>query len=364
MDKHKIKLSFISADSSIKQAINKLNETGHRILFVTDQEERLTGTVTDGDIRRGIVNGIQLIDPVSGIMNTKFLSIKADAPDKAEAARLLMHKYLINHIPVIDAQGKIVDVISWLDCLNPETSPQHKTVEKFEHTVVIMAGGKGTRLDPFTKILPKPLVPIKDKPIIEHIMDRFFANGFSRFILIINYKKEMIKSYFSDNTLPYEIELVEEQRYCGTAGGLSLLKNKINGAFIVTNCDTLLEGEYADFINWHKDHKNLLTIVGSHKEIEVPYGVLNMQNGFLVDIDEKPKIDLFINTGTYIFEPELLDCIDDGAYIDMDKFIERVKTSQNEKVGVYPHWGGWLDLGQWDEYKRSLKKIGEYPDEL
>ncbi len=364
MDKDKIKQSFISADSSIKQAINRLNETGHKILFVTTPDEALTGTVTDGDIRRGIVNGMQLTDTVSGIMNTKFFSIKADSPDKTGEAERLMQKHLISHIPVLDKRGKITDVISWIDCLNLEIAPQRKTRETSNNVVVIMAGGKGTRLDPFTKILPKPLVPIRDKPIIEHIMDRFFVNGFSRFILIVNYKKEMIKSYFSDTKLPYNIEFADEEEYSGTVGGLSLLRNKIDSTFIVTNCDTILEGEFSDFFNWHKEHNNLLTIIGSHKEIEVPYGVLSMNNGVLLEIDEKPKIDLFINTGTYIFEPSLMDYIADGEHIDMDKFIAKVKAAHNERVGVYPHWGGWLDLGQWDEYRKSLKKIGECTDEL
>ncbi|RJQ53086.1 MAG: CBS domain-containing protein [Nitrospiraceae bacterium] len=364
MEKGKIKLLCTPPDTSIKNAIRTLNETGGKILFVTDAEDALLGTMTDGDIRRGIINGMQLTDGVSGIMNTKFFSIRAQGPDSLREAGQLMQKHLISHIPVLDDNRRIIDVISWLDCLNPETEPPHKARDKFRNTVVIMAGGKGTRLDPFTKILPKPLVPIRDKPVIEHIMDRFFINGFSKFILVINYKKEMIKSYFSESKLPYEIEFVEEQDYCGTAGGISLLKNKIEGAFIVTNCDTFLEGEYSDFINWHENHNNFLTIIGSHKEIEVPYGVLRMNNGSLLEINEKPRIDLFINTGTYIFEPDLFDFIKENERIDMDKLIERVKTEHGDRVGVYPHWGGWFDLGQWDEYKRSLKKIGEYPDEL
>jgi len=195
-------------------------------------------------------------------------------------------------------------------------------------------------------------------------MDRFYKNGFNKFILILNYKKEMIKLYFGENNLPYNISFVEENDYCGTAGGLSLLKNTLKQTFIVTNCDTILEGEYIDFLNWHKERRNLMTIVGSHKEITVPYGVLNMGDGSLVGIDEKPKIDLFVNTGTYIFEPVILDLINENEHIDMDKFIARVKDSHNAKVGVFPHWGGWFDIGQWDEYRRSLKHIGEQSDEL
>ncbi len=342
----------------------RLNETGTRILFVVDKSSHLTGTVTDGDIRRGIINGSSLGDSLSGIMNRDYLFVSADSKERDSLARDLMQKHLVNHIPALDRQGNIKDVISWTDSIEKGTKALPVTHEAYANPVVIMAGGRGTRLDPFTKILPKPLVPLNDKPVIEHIMDKFYLNGFSRFILILNYKKEMIRTYFSNTSLPYKIEFVDEEKYCGTAGGLSLLRSHLQTSFIVTNCDTILEGNYSDFFKWHREHGNMLTIIGSHKEIEVPYGVLSMNNGRLIDIDEKPRIDLFINTGTYIFEPSMMDYIPDREYLDMDKLIERVKSEQNDHIEVYPHWGGWLDLGQWDEYRKSLKKIGECTDGL
>jgi len=364
MDKLKLKTLQIPADTSIKQAMQKLNDTATKILFVMGENSMLLGTVTDGDIRRGIIRGISLSSSVQEIMSRKFISISADSAHMHKRAREFMHKYLIEHIPVVDSKGIVRDVISWTDCLDSGASHQAETQGPLHTPVIIMAGGKGTRLDPFTKILPKPLIPIGNKPIIEHIMDRFHRNGFNKFIVILNYKKDMIKMYFSENSLPYDISFVEEGDYLGTAGGLSLLKNRFNETFIVTNCDTILEGDYADFFNWHRKMQNVMTIVGSHKEITVPYGVLSMNDGSLNGIDEKPKIDLFVNTGTYVFEPQILQSITEKEHLDMDKLIGKIREKHQDKVGVYPHWGGWFDIGQWDEYRRSLEHIQGQTDDL
>jgi NDP-sugar pyrophosphorylase family protein len=175
---------------------------------------------------------------------------------------------------------------------------------------------------------------------------------------VVNYKKEMIKTYFSETGLPYTVEFVEEQKYYGTVGGLFLLKGELNSTFVLTNCDTILEGNYLGFLKWHKEKRNLLTIIGSHKEITLPYGVLDMNNGSFIGIDEKPKFDLFINTGTYLCEPELFTFIKENEHLDMDKLLDRIKAAYKDRIGVYPHWDGWFDIGQWDEYRESLKKIG------
>jgi NDP-sugar pyrophosphorylase family protein len=256
----------------------------------------------------------------------------------------------------------VQEVLLWTDLLGEDVRPSVAAVP--DVPVIIMAGGKGTRLDPFTKILPKPLIPFQDKPIIEHIMDRFYASGFSRFMLIVNYKKEIIKMYFAENALPYEIQFIEEDDYYGTAGGLYLLESVIKNTFIMTNCDTLLQGDCSDFLKWHKDRNNLMTIVGSHREITVPYGVLKMNNGNLFTMIEKPKMDLFINTGTYVFDPDIFNYITERKVMNMDELINVVRVDQENRIGVYPHWGGWFDLGQWDEYNKSLKIIGGHLNEI
>lgn len=356
MDKDKLKSLLIPTDTTIKQAMQKLSETAEKIVFVVGAGDKLLGTITDGDIRRGIIKGIALTDSVREVMKEKFISIADNSPNAVKKAKKLMQQHQIGELPVVDGSGVITDVIFWIDLLSYKVPPQTQVLR--ENPVVIMAGGKGTRLDPFTKILPKPLIPLGEKPIIEHIMDHFYKNGFYRFILILNYKKEMIKVYFSENKLPYKIKFIEESQFYGTAGGLSLVKGKIKSPFIVTNCDTILTGDYADFLTWHEEKKNLMTIVGTHREITIPYGVLKMKDDVLLNMDEKPKFDMFINTGTYIIDPSVLDIINENEYLDMDKLILRIKTHHSGRLGVYPHWGGWLDVGQWEEYRKSLRELG------
>jgi UTP-glucose-1-phosphate uridylyltransferase len=358
MEKERLKSLLISPQSTIKEAIQRLNETSLKILFITDAQKRLLGTLTDGDIRRGIITGLLLTAHVESVMKRKFISLTMNTPNIQDEAKRLMQQHMIEHVPVVNENGAIIDVYLWIDFLSGEKPMTARSTKSISNPVVIMAGGKGTRLDPFTKILPKPLIPIGDKPIIENIMDRFYENGFSKFILILNYKKEMIKAYFGEKTVPYDISFVEEEKFYGTAGSIFLLRNIIDQSFIVTNCDTILEGNYFDFLQWHHDHKNIMTIIGSHREITVPYGVLCMNNGMLDKIDEKPKLDLFINTGTYIFDPSIFDFINNPQHLDMDKLICEVKSLRSDRVGVYPHWGGWFDMGQWEEYRNSLKELG------
>ena len=356
MDADKIQSFFIDKDISIKQAMLRLTEKGIKTLFITDENQKLIGTLTDGDIRRGITRGMELTTKIAEIMKRTFFSLNANDKNAKQKAHELMKEYLIEFIPILDDSGKVVDIISWYEAIPSEPTKIKRPL--FDTPVVIMAGGKGTRLDPFTKILPKPLVPLGEKPIVEVIMDRFYERGFYKFKLIINHKKEMIKLYFSENKQPYELEFIEENEYYGTVGGLCLLKGKIKDAFIFTNCDTLLEGDYGEFLSWHKENQNTLTIIGSHKEIDVPYGVLNMTNGSLFEMIEKPKYDLFVNTGSYVMEPGILDYLVENKKMDIDKLIKKIKLSATDKVGVFPCWGRWFDVGQWDEYKKTLKYLG------
>lgn len=354
MEKELLKSLLVTPQSTVKEAIQRLNETGRKILFITDLHDKLLGTLSDGDIRRGIIAGFVLTASVESVMQKNFISLTTAISDLPQEAKKLMLRHMIEQVPVVDRTGKIVDVLFWIDVLSDGKSKASRIATHRDTPVVIMAGGKGTRLDPFTKILPKPLIPLGDKPIIENIMDRFYETGFSRFIVTVNYKKEMIKAYFGENTLPYTISFVEEEEFYGTAGGMFLLRDLIKQPFIMTNCDTILGGSFQDAYQWHLDQKNIMTIIGSHKEFTVPYGVLTMNNGMLDKIDEKPKLDLFINTGTYIFDTSVFEFVTDRQYLDMDKLIIKIKEGRPDRVGVYPHWGGWFDIGQWEEYNRTL----------
>lgn len=356
MDIEKIKTFLINKDITIKQSMLRLTEKGIKILFITDENQKLIGTLTDGDIRRGITRGIELTSKIEEVIKKDYFSTNVNDENVKQKAHDLMKEHLIEFIPILDNSGRVVDIISWYEGL--ASGPINIKRPIFDNPVVIMAGGKGTRLDPFTKILPKPLIPLGEKPIVEVIMDRFYERGFHKFKLVINHKKEMIKLYFSENKQPYELELIEENQYSGTVGGLIFLKGKINDTFIFTNCDTLIEGDYSEFTNWHKENQNILTIIGSHKEVNVPYGVLSMNNGSLFEMIEKPKYDLFVNTGSYVMEPDIFDYLIDNEKMDIDQLITKIKLSNKDKVGVCPCWGRWFDVGQWDEYKKTLKYLG------
>ncbi|MFH1079096.1 MAG: sugar phosphate nucleotidyltransferase [Pseudomonadota bacterium] len=241
MDSEQINAFLIREDASIKQAMLQLTQHGIKILFTVDEDHKLIGTLTDGDIRRGITSGIELTTKIAEIMTRNYLSVNVNDQNAQQRAKVLMQQHLIEYVPVIDDQQRLINILSWHDYIVTESNNVKPAL--LDNPVIIMAGGKGVRLDPFTKILPKPLIPLGEKPIVEVIMDRFYARGFHKFMLIVNHKKEMIKIYFSENKQPYEIALIEEKDYCGTVGGLYLLREKIKNTFILTNCDTLLEGD-------------------------------------------------------------------------------------------------------------------------
>ncbi|MBT6231534.1 MAG: CBS domain-containing protein [Candidatus Scalindua sp.] len=340
---------MISKNISIKDAIQKLNETGVKILFVVSEDNRLLGTVTDGDLRRGIVSGIDFSDKAERIMHEEFIAISDKTLELDQVAKRIMIEKKIEQIPVIDSDGVIRDIVLWIDILG-EVEPV--TASKINsNSVLVMAGGKGTRLDPFTKILPKPLIPIGNKPVIELIMEKFYKYGFNKFIYSLNYKKEFIKVFLKENNFPYSIDWIEEEDFLGTAGSISLLKDKVQESFFVTNCDTILDVNFMDILEWHKEHKASITIIGSYNEVKIPFGVLEMSDGKLDRILEKPVHDLLINSGVYVMEPHVLSYIAEGMQVDMNQLIETV--ARKEKVSVYPIYNGWLDIGQWDGYNKG-----------
>ncbi len=348
-----LKSLFICEDTTIKQAMKKLNDTAEKILFVVNEKSALIGT----DIRRGLIHELTFNDKVIKIMHKDCFKISEEEPDKIKTAKNIMLKNEIEQIPVVDKRNRIVDVILWTDIFAGKQRNRRKSLS---NPVVIMAGGKGARLDPFTRILPKPLIPIGNKPIIEILMEKFYSFGFSRFIFTLNYKKEYIKMFLAENDFDYKIDWVEENKYLGTAGALSLLKNKVKDTFFVTNCDIILDSDYSAILDWHKSHKNLITIIGCHKEIMIPYGILEAENGLLGEFVEKPRYDVLINTGLYVLEPGVISLIPKGKYIDMNTLIELAK--KKGRVSIYPVYEGWLDIGQWDEYKKSLKSLNDTAD--
>src|SRR3990170_6307824 len=311
MDKRKLESILILSDTTIKQAMQKLSDTQERILFVVDIDKKLLGTINDGDIRRALINGLKFDDSVGNVMHKNFVSVDRDIVDIEGYSKKLMLEKKIEQIPVLDGTGVISDVILWTDIIGEGKGSEPANL--FDTPVVIMAGGKGTRLDPFTRILPKPLIPIGNKPVIEIIMERFYKYGFHCFTYTLNYKKEYLKLFLKENPFPYTIDWVEEDDFLGTAGSLSLLKDKIDDTFFVVNCDSLLEINFEQVIHWHKEQKASMTVIGCHNEVKIPFGVLQLSDGRLQSISEKPVHDVIINTGVYVMEPHVLSYLPDGG---------------------------------------------------
>jgi dTDP-glucose pyrophosphorylase/CBS domain-containing protein len=353
MDRERFEKLLITGDKTIKQAMQQIGPASAGILFVVDDQRKLVGTLADGDIRRGLLKGLQFDDKVTAVMFKNFVAVAEDTPDLVRYVKKLIKETMIRQIPIVDAQGRIVDVILLIDIV--ENNGDHPAPTMRSNPVVIMAGGKGTRMDPFTKVLPKPLIPVGDLPIIEVIMNNFYRCGLHRFTYTLNYKKEYIKLYLAENNRQYEIDWVEEADFLGTAGSLALLKERIDQTFFVANCDSLLNVDFSRILRWHVRQKALITIIGCHQEYKIPFGVLQLAEGRLEKIQEKPVHDMIINTGVYVMEPDVLAYIPEGKPMDMNELIERV--SAQGKVSVYTVYDGWLDIGQWKEYKQNIDKI-------
>ncbi len=352
----RLKKVFINPVHTIKQALKQMDAMGEKTLLVVDDAQVLLGTLTDGDVRRWMLKGKSLTQYVSHAMNGKPVSLHEDY-DK-EKVKLLMVERKLECLPVIDAHKKVVSALWWVDFFEKGS----KKIKNLNIPVVIMAGGEGSRLAPFTKILPKPLMPIGDKSTLEVIIDRFASFGCNDFYLSINYKSNIIKAYFSDFEHAYKISYIEEKQPLGTAGSLHLLKKQIKKTFFLSNCDILIDADYADILKFHQKNKNKITLVSSMKHFMVPYGVCDMENGgILKAIREKPEYDFFVNTGMYILDKTVLEDIPKDRFYHMTDLITDC-LQKGEKIGTYPiSEKSWLDIGQLEVLQETLKKFEVKP---
>lgn len=339
--------NLISEEKTLIDAMQLLDKAKIKVLFV-EESDRLVGAITDGDIRRWILKKGNIDAKVKDIANynPKFLY-----ECEKSKAKEYMKKYSIEALPIVSPTMKILSIITWND--TKKTTRKHLNIP-----VVIMAGGLGTRLYPYTKILPKPLIPIGDLPIAEHIINRFCEYGCKDFYMIVNYKKNMIKAYFNEIEKNYSLKYIDEERPLGTGGGLSLLKGKIDTTFILSNCDILIEEDYDKIYNLHMKEKNLITMVCSLKNIKIPYGVVEIgNNGEIESMKEKPVLNFFTNTGIYIVEPKVIEDIEDDKSIGFPEIIEGYIKSKM-KVGVYPiSENSWMDMGQLDEMEEMRARL-------
>lgn len=344
---------LIDPKITIKQALKQMDETAKKILFVVDSNNGLLGTVTDGDVRRWILRNGDLNENLSEVMNKNPIFLH-DGSSKEEAKNLMVLKK-IECIPIVDEHKRIVSAIWWADLFDHKFNQS----QSLNIPVVIMAGGEGMRLAPFTKILPKPLMLIGEKPILEVIIDKFMEYGCKEFYLSVNYKANIIKAYFMDIEHDYEINYIQEEKPLGTAGSLYLLKKKIYTTFFVSNCDILIEADYADILEFHRQNKNKITLVGAVKHYIIPYGVCDIgDGGNMKEIKEKPEYNFLVNTGMYVLEPETLEDIPENTFYHITDLINNYKE-KGDKIGVYPiSEKSWLDMGQWEELQDILKKFG------
>lgn len=341
-----IKKFLISKNVKVKEAMKMLSDYGCKILFIHD-DYKLKASLTDGDIRRYILSSGDIESTVdkAANFNPKYL-INAS---KREAKKYL-NEHQIDALPVVNDGLEIIDIYftnyKFRDSKN----------NKINIPVAMMAGGKGTRLYPFTKVLPKPLIPVGDVPIAERIINRFYEEGCNDFYLIVNHMKNMIKSYFNEIDKPYNVNFVDEEEPLGTGGGLFYLKGKINQTFILTNCDILIETDFYKALKNHMDNKNVITMIVAMQNIQVPYGVVEFDNNYgITSMKEKPQISYYTNTGCYIVEPSVIDSIVNKENIGFPDIINRCKD-MGMKVGVYPiSEESFIDMGEIDKLNNVNK---------
>lgn len=339
---------IISEDISVLEAMKCLNDTGCRIVFVAPQRQ-LQAVLTDSDVRKFILRGGDVSAPVKEAANYSPKSLLI--ANRSEARGFIL-KNSIEALPLLDEEGKIADVVFAGDLAGLSKR------DKCDMPVVIMAGGLGSRLYPYTKILPKPLIPIGENPILEHIIHKFRDAGCQDFTLIVNYKRNMIKSYFADIEKEYDLHFVDEEIPMGTGGGLSLLEDSIQQPFFLTNCDMLIDADYAGIARFHAEKKNEITMVCAMKHFTIPYGVVETgEDGQLVAMREKPEMNMLTNVGMYIVNPSVLALIEKDKRQDFTDIIERCRQNGG-RVGVYPiSEAGWTDMGQIEELDNMRRKM-------
>ncbi len=343
---------FIGLDIlSLSEAMQKIDQNGHRILFLIDDDGVVKGSISDGDIRRFLLSG--------GELTGRAIDAANKAPHLAsseEGAKRLYHSGNYTVIPIVDRGNRIIDIYL---CKDGEVKT--KMHRKLNAPVVINAGGRGTRLEPFTRVLPKPLIPVGELPIIEHILREYQTYSCKEFHIIVNYKRDLMKAYFADNEEDYGIKWYDEEKPLGTGGGLSFLRGKLKSTFFFANCDALLTANYADILDFHKENGNAITMICAYKSFNIPYGVVEMSiDGEIEDMREKPMMSFLTNTGIYVVEPRVIDYIKDDEAIDFPDIVKRVKDN-GEKVAVFPiSENDWMDMGQLSELeKMRIKLYGE-----
>lgn len=346
----KISNRVIGVDETIINAMKKMDKEGVKLLFVFE-DDKFLGILTIGDIQRAIIRNVDMNTAVRAILDEN--KIYAKVSESLEVIKKKMYDLRAECMPLVDENGQLLEVYLWNDMFEGK---KKERLDKIDVPVVIMAGGLGTRLKPLTNIIPKPLIPVNEKTILETIIDQFEKIGCTKYYLSVNYKSEIIEYYLAHLDKKYDITFLKEDKPLGTIGSVSLLKGKIDKPFFVSNCDIIVDQDYRDVFDYHVNNKNDITIVTAIKSFHIPYGVIETgENGLMKGISEKPDMSYMINTGVYILEPQLIDEIPENTFYHITDLIEKVR-SNGGRVGCFPvSEKSWTDIGDWNEYLKIIK---------
>jgi hypothetical protein len=350
------KINTIIHTSSIQNALKIMDIQKLDTLIVINNLKKVIGIFTMGDFRRAVFFGLDIDSRIDLVINKNFKYL-IDGFSKKDAKKIFIFNDLISTIPVLNKKLQLLRVINRSDFFSAGELNK-KNINFNKASVVIMAGGKGSRLDPFTRILPKPLIPLGRDPIIKVIMDNFLKFGLKKFYISINEKKSMIKAYFQEFKSLYNIKYIEEKKPLGTAGSLKLLKNKLKSSFFVVNSDILILSHYPTILNFHKKNNFDITLISSMYNYTIPYAVCDFNtDGKLKNIKEKPNYNFFVNTGLYVIEPKVLELLPSNVKFDMDELLEKARK-KGMNIGAYPiTQNSWIDFGVWSEYKKNVKRF-------
>lgn len=342
--------SFLGADGTIGDAIAIIESGGTQICLVLEAGDRLIGTVTDGDVRRGMLRGLGLGASVTEIMNRKPKTVSPQ--DGTKHVQALMHSLLLRQVPIVDDDGRVCGLVTANDLLRPKGGAR-------ENPVVLMAGGLGNRLRPLTEDTPKPLLRVGAKPLLETILETFIGFDFRNFYISVNYRAEMVKAHFGDGKAwGCTIEYLEENDRLGTAGPLGLIPIAPDKPLIVMNGDLLTKVNFANLLEFHAEHRSMATMCVREYDFQVPYGVVNIEDHRIVSIVEKPVHTFFVNAGIYVLDPSVLELIPKGRPLDMTDLFARI-LARGDETAVFPIREYWMDIGRIDDFERANGEFKE-----
>ena len=342
----KFKKNIINQNITLKESLILLNDLDEKCLIITDKNKKLIGTLTEGDVLRSIISGAKFNNRIKNFINKNSFYLTKDKIKEQKFLNDLNISNDISLIPILNDKKKIIKVLKKTNLFNKKDYNSTLNAQ-----VIIMAGGLGTRLKPFSSIIPKPLFPFEGKAIIEHIMEKFDKHNFKKFIISINSSHKIIKVFFKSKN-KNKVDFIYEKNSLGTAGSLGLIK-KITQNFFVINCDSIIDCNYRSILNYHNSNNNDCTIVVAKKKIDIPYGIFEMQKDKKIKMMEKPSYDILINTGMYIFSRKILKFIKKNQKIDMDKFIEKLLKNKS-KVDLFPiESKEWSDFGQLSSFSKK-----------